>query len=254
MHIQNPISIEEVIARRKLSAKRKRVDEYESESGTGDSTSTERSTTDHEISEGEDASLEVTDRGVSVDDSESQQDSASEDDDSLSVESETETQAEKDRKEAFFDSETRRDSHSSFLTMNLSRPLQRALTSLGFMSPTPIQASTIPVALLGKDVVGNAVTGSGKTAAFIIPILERLLYREKGNNATATRCLILVPTRELAVQCFEVGSKLAAYTDIRFCLAAGELNNAYFLFHCLHRIQEVFHSSRKKQLCVHGPI
>ena len=236
MHIQNPIPIEEVIARRKLkhaSAKRKRVDEYESESGTSDC-STERSTTDCEVPDefkGEGASLEVADKDeASMDDSDSQQDSPSEDDDSLSVESETETQAEKDRKAVFFDLETRQDSHSSFLTMNLSRPLQRALTSLGFVSPTPIQASTIPVALLGKDVVGNAVTGSGKTAAFIIPILERLLYREKGNNATATRCLILVPTRELAVQCFEVGSKLAAYTDIRFCLAAGELNNAYFCF------------------------
>ncbi|KIM66183.1 hypothetical protein SCLCIDRAFT_1211412 [Scleroderma citrinum Foug A] len=227
---KNPISIEEVIARRKLkhaSAKRKRVDEYESESGTSDC-STERSTTDCEVPDefkGEGASLEVADKDeASVDDSDSQQDSPSEDDDSLSVESETETQAEKDRKAVFFDLETRQDSHSSFLTMNLSRPLQRALTSLGFVSPTPIQASTIPVALLGKDVVGNAVTGSGKTAAFIIPILERLLYREKGNNATATRCLILVPTRELAVQCFEVGSKLAAYTDIRFCLAAGGLS------------------------------
>jgi ATP-dependent RNA helicase DDX27 len=105
--------------------------------------------------------------------------------------------------------------------MNLSRPLLKALTSLGFNTPTPIQAATIPVALMGKDIVGNAVTGSGKTAAFIIPMLERLLYREKGKKAAATRCLVLVPTRELGVQCFEVGKKLSAHTDIQFCLAVG---------------------------------
>lgn len=227
MHVQDPISIEDIVARHKLkhaSAKRKRVDEDESESDT------ESNESDSEMSNEfkEDTRSEVMDEDdASVDDSISQQDSL-EDDDSLSVDSEIETQAEKDLKAAFFDSEARQSSHSSFLTMNLSRPLQRSLTSLGFVSPTPIQASTIPVALLGKDVVGNAVTGSGKTAAFIIPVLERLLYREKGNNATATRCLILVPTRELAVQCFEVGSKLAAYTDIRFCLAVGELNKAHF--------------------------
>ena len=105
--------------------------------------------------------------------------------------------------------------------MNLSRPILKAITALGFHKPTPIQAATIPVALLGKDVVGGAVTGSGKTAAFIVPMLERLIYREKGKKAAATRCLILVPTRELAVQCFEVGTKLATHTDIQFCLVVG---------------------------------
>ena len=105
--------------------------------------------------------------------------------------------------------------------MNLSRPILKAITTVGFQKPTPIQAATIPVALLGKDIVGGAVTGSGKTAAFIVPMLERLLYRDKGKRAAATRCLVLVPTRELAVQCYEVGTKLATYTDIRFCLIVG---------------------------------
>lgn len=137
--------------------------------------------------------------------------------------SEDETQAEKDRKAAFFeDNIVPRQPHDSFLSMNLSRPILKAITNLNFTKPTPIQAATIPVALLGKDVVGNAVTGSGKTAAFTIPILERLLYREKGKKAAATRCLVLVPTRELAVQCFDVGSKLAAHTDINFCLVVGK--------------------------------
>ena len=140
-------------------------------------------------------------------------------------ESEGETQAEKDRKAAFFDSETTNTKiHDSFLSMNLSRPIIKSLTSLGFTKPTPIQAATIPVALLGKDVVGNAVTGSGKTAAFFIPMLERLLYREKGKKAAATRCVVLVPTRELGVQCFDVGNKLATHTDIRLALLVGGLS------------------------------
>lgn len=136
--------------------------------------------------------------------------------------SQDETQAEKDRKIAFFDTEVAPEAHASFLTMNLSRPILKAITSLGFHKPTPIQAATIPVALLGKDVVGGAVTGSGKTAAFTVPMLERLLYRDKGKKAAATRCLVLVPTRELAVQCFDVGTKLSVHTDIRFCLVVGE--------------------------------
>ena len=139
-------------------------------------------------------------------------------------ESEEETQAEKERKAAFFAPEGENiatDENASFLSMNLSRPIIKSITALGFHKPTPIQAATIPVALLGKDVVGNAVTGSGKTAAFIIPMLERLMYRERGKNAAATRCLVLVPTRELGVQCLEVGRKLAAHTDIRFSLIVG---------------------------------
>jgi ATP-dependent RNA helicase DDX27 len=136
--------------------------------------------------------------------------------------SEVETQAEKDRKAAYFDSElTSSEIHSSFLSMNLSRPILKALTSLGFQKPTPIQAATIPVALLGKDIVGGAVTGSGKTAAFMVPLLERLLYREKGKHAAATRCLVLVPTRELALQCFQFGTKLSSYTDIKLCVIVG---------------------------------
>lgn len=70
---------------------------------------------------------------------------------------------------------------------------------MGFNKPTPIQAATIPVALLGKDVVGGAVTGSGKTAAFTIPMLERLLYRDRGKKAAAIRCLVFVPAREFSV-------------------------------------------------------
>jgi ATP-dependent RNA helicase DDX27 len=132
---------------------------------------------------------------------------------------------ERAREEAFFAPEPARiasktpTSRSSFQSMSLSRPILRGLASVNFSEPTPIQAKTIPVALLGKDVVGGAVTGSGKTAAFMIPILERLLYRPR--KVPTTRVVILMPTRELAVQCHNVSRKLASYTDITFAQIVG---------------------------------
>ncbi|KAM7219891.1 P-loop containing nucleoside triphosphate hydrolase protein [Rhypophila decipiens] len=111
---------------------------------------------------------------------------------------------------------------TSFQAMSLSRPILRGLAAVGFTKPTPIQAKTIPIALMGKDVVGGAVTGSGKTAAFVVPILERLLYRPK--KVPTTRVVILTPTRELAIQCHAVAVKLACNTDIKFCLAVGGLS------------------------------
>jgi ATP-dependent RNA helicase DDX27 len=110
-------------------------------------------------------------------------------------------------------------SAGSFQSMSLSRPIQKGLAAVGFTEPTPIQAKTIPIAMQGKDVVGGAETGSGKTAAFLIPILERLLYRPK--KVPTTRVAIFMPTRELAVQCFNVATKIASFTDISFALLAG---------------------------------
>ena len=115
------------------------------------------------------------------------------------------------------------DPNSSFQAFELSRSLLRALASLSFHTPTPIQARTIPLALAGRDLVANAVTGSGKTAAFMIPILERLMHLERSGEAK-TRVLILTPTRELAIQCQSVGKALAKFTDIRFCLCVGGLS------------------------------
>ena len=143
-------------------------------------------------------------------------------------EEKTEDLEEAAKREAFFAPEekpskgTRTAISSSFQGMSLSRPILRGLAAVGFSQPTPIQAKTIPVALLGKDVVGGAVTGSGKTAAFIVPVLERLLYRPK--KVPTSRVAILMPTRELAIQCHAVASKLASHTDIKFCLAVGGLS------------------------------
>jgi hypothetical protein len=87
---------------------------------------------------------------------------------------------------------------ASFSELGLSRPLVKACATLGYTTPTPIQASCIPLILIGRDVVGSAITGSGKTAAFVLPLLERLLHRSR--RIAATRVLILTPVRELAVQ------------------------------------------------------
>lgn len=131
------------------------------------------------------------------------------------------------KRDAFFAPEEKtepgkKSSAGTFQTMSLSRPILRGLANVGFTKPTPIQGKAIPIALMGKDLVGGAVTGSGKTAAFVVPILERLLYRPK--KVPTTRVVILTPTRELAIQCHAVATKLASHTDIKFCLAVGGLS------------------------------
>lgn len=131
------------------------------------------------------------------------------------------------KRDAFFAPEEKakpgkKDTTGAFTTMSLSRPILRGLAAVGFANPTPIQAKAIPIALMGKDLVGGASTGSGKTAAFIVPILERLLYRPK--KVPTTRVVVLTPTRELAIQCHAVATKLASFTDITFCLAVGGLS------------------------------
>jgi len=94
--------------------------------------------------------------------------------------------------------------HTSFYTLGLSEPLLRDLTAAGLLVPTPIQAQAIPPALEGRDVIGCAQTGTGKTAAFVIPMIERLAVLPKGQP----QALILAPTRELALQIFGSIEKL----------------------------------------------
>src|SRR4030095_5171785 len=88
-----------------------------------------------------------------------------------------------------------------FASLGLAEPLVRAVVGLGYEEPTPIQREAIPVLLAGRDLIGQAGTGTGKTAAFALPLLHRLL--EGGERTTGTRGLILVPTRELAMQVAE---------------------------------------------------
>ncbi|KAG8845807.1 nucleolar DEAD-box protein required for synthesis of 60S ribosomal subunit [Tulasnella sp. 330] len=145
---------------------------------------------------------------------------------SSSDESEEETQVQKARKAAYFAPDEPATSApatgQSFLSMNLSRPILRAIQAANFTEPTPIQKKAIPVGLQGLDVLGSAVTGSGKTAAFMVPILERLMYKDKTGSAEI-RVLVLTPTRELAAQCAEVGKQLAKFVDVTFALIVGGL-------------------------------
>ncbi|RZC36258.1 ATP-dependent RNA helicase DDX27 [Asbolus verrucosus] len=125
--------------------------------------------------------------------------------------------------EEFFENVDADVDNASFYQMNLSRPLMKAIGEMKFVHPTPIQASTIPVALLGRDICGCAATGTGKTAAYMLPTLERLLYRPAGGTPV-TRVLVLVPTRELGVQVYQVSRQLAQFTDIQIGLSVGGLD------------------------------
>lgn len=151
-----------------------------------------------------------------------QEEAAMDDDDSASDVSE----ATRERQAAYFAKEETSDAPvaTSFASFQLNRALLRGLAALHFQKPTPIQARTIPLALAGKDIVAGAVTGSGKTAAFLVPILERLSYRQRGVEDAKSRVVVLCPTRELAIQCHSVGQALARFMDVRFCLCVGGLS------------------------------
>jgi len=98
----------------------------------------------------------------------------------------------------------------SFTNFDLHPSLLRAVGDLGFTRPTPIQREAIPAALAGRDLVGGAMTGSGKTAAFVLPVLQRLLSQP----GRGPRALVLAPTRELAQQILEVFNALARHTRL----------------------------------------
>ncbi len=112
---------------------------------------------------------------------------------------------------------------NTFQALNLSRPFLRATDKLGYVSPTDVQADCIPHGLAGKDICASATTGSGKTAAFLLPALERLLFRPK--RISTTRVLVITPTRELAVQIHSMCTSLSQFTDIRSCLILGGSKN-----------------------------
>uniref|UniRef100_A0A672NNT8 RNA helicase n=1 Tax=Sinocyclocheilus grahami TaxID=75366 RepID=A0A672NNT8_SINGR len=124
--------------------------------------------------------------------------------------------------EAFFEDASQYDENLTFQDMNLSRPLLKAISTMGFKQPTPIQKACVPVGLLGKDICACAATGTGKTAAFMLPVLERLIYKPR--ETQVTRVLVLVPTRELGIQVHSVSRQLAQFTSISTCLAVGGLD------------------------------
>lgn len=108
----------------------------------------------------------------------------------------------------------------NFDHLNLSKPLFKALEESGFTSLTPIQEKAYPVIMSGKDVVGIAQTGTGKTIAYLLPILRQLTYSEQRHP----RVLIVVPTRELVVQVVDEINKLAKYMSVRVLGVYGASN------------------------------
>ena len=109
----------------------------------------------------------------------------------------------------------------------LAQPLLRAVADMGYESMTPIQAQAIPVVLTGQDVMGAAQTGTGKTAAFSLPLLQRLLKHENASASPArhpVRALVLLPTRELADQVAQQIAQYAKYTQLRSAVVFGGMD------------------------------
>jgi len=117
----------------------------------------------------------------------------------------------------------------SFENLNLIQPIQRALKNQGYQKPTPIQKQSIPIVLDGRDLLGSAQTGTGKTAAFAIPILQSI-YLDRNSIASQSstyasrrkiRALIVTPTRELAIQIKESFSAYGKHTGLRHAVIYG---------------------------------
>ncbi|MGE0497906.1 MAG: DEAD/DEAH box helicase [Ramlibacter sp.] len=116
---------------------------------------------------------------------------------------------------------------SSFSNLSLAEPLARAVADMGYESMTPIQAQAIPVVLTGRDVMGAAQTGTGKTAAFSLPLLQRLLKHENSSTSPArhpVRALVLLPTRELADQVAQQVKMYAKHTNLRSAVVFGGMD------------------------------
>ncbi|MCK9530594.1 MAG: DEAD/DEAH box helicase [Gammaproteobacteria bacterium] len=109
----------------------------------------------------------------------------------------------------------------TFADFDLPYELTRALDKLGLTEPTPVQAQAIPPALAGRDLLVSAATGSGKTAAFLLPMLARFLDSPDTPPEAGTRGLVIVPTRELARQIYDEFMKLGSYTRLRADVITG---------------------------------
>ena len=112
----------------------------------------------------------------------------------------------------------------TFKELNISEPILKALVNKKYETPTPIQEKAIPVALKGRDLLGLAQTGTGKTAAFAIPIIQKLNNENSKDRRREIKALILTPTRELAIQIDECFSDYAKYTNLVHTVIFGGVN------------------------------
>jgi ATP-dependent RNA helicase RhlE len=111
-----------------------------------------------------------------------------------------------------------------FNELNLLEPILNALTKQGYTEPTPIQQQAIPYVLEGRDVMGCAQTGTGKTAAFAIPIIQRIHASKQADNSNKIRALIVTPTRELAIQIEESFKNYGSELKLRYTVIFGGVN------------------------------
>lgn len=112
----------------------------------------------------------------------------------------------------------------TFSALGVAEPIQRALAAESYFEPTPIQARAIPLILSGRDVVGVAQTGTGKTAAFGLPLLQRLASERQRAEPHAVRALILAPTRELAIQIHDSLGRYGRHLGLRLAVIVGGVN------------------------------
>ncbi|MFA5651234.1 MAG: DEAD/DEAH box helicase [Proteiniphilum sp.] len=112
----------------------------------------------------------------------------------------------------------------TFKELNISEPILRALVRKKYETPTPIQEQAIPVAFAGRDLLGIAQTGTGKTAAFAIPIIQKLDQPRPKGQKREIKALVLTPTRELAIQIDDCFREYTRYTDVRNTVIFGGVN------------------------------
>ncbi|MCK5677683.1 MAG: DEAD/DEAH box helicase, partial [Flavobacteriaceae bacterium] len=108
----------------------------------------------------------------------------------------------------------------TFEALKINKPQLKALNDLGIITPTPIQIKSLPKILSGNDIVGLAQTGTGKTFAYLLPILKQLKFSDQ----IQPRVLILVPTRELVQQVVEAAKSLTTYQNVRIEGVYGGVN------------------------------
>src|SRR5499425_2926917 len=112
----------------------------------------------------------------------------------------------------------------TFASLGLKPEVMQGIRAAGFVTCTPIQAQTLPIALAGRDVAGQAQTGTGKTAAFLITIFTRLLRAPRPRPGRGPRALVIAPTRELVVQIRDDAEKLGRYTGLNLLAVFGGMD------------------------------
>ena len=112
----------------------------------------------------------------------------------------------------------------TFKDLNITESILKAIEEKGYTVPTAIQEKAIPAALVGRDVLGCAQTGTGKTASFAIPIIQQIVQNKTSVKRRGIKALILTPTRELALQINECIGDYSKYTGVRYGVIFGGVN------------------------------